>query len=265
MAQIITVVSGKGGVGKTNISVNLGIALSQKKKGVVIVDADLGLANVNILLGVNPKYNLSHLITGSKTIDEILIPIAQDVKIIAGASGFKDLTNLKYHDKLKFLTAIKSLNYMDYIIIDSGAGISDNVLNFAVASDKIIIVTTPEPTSITDAYAMIKSIKATAITHPPLFLVINRAKTDDEGLKMLDIVSSISLQFLSEPISKLGYILEDSRVSQSVLNQVPFVLGFPKAKATEGLLKIADSINGIPTESRGIEYFFHKFLSGKSL
>ncbi|MDH5682837.1 MAG: AAA family ATPase, partial [Spirochaetota bacterium] len=158
--RIITISSGKGGVGKTNVSTNLAISMAKLGKQVVVMDADLGLANVNVMLGIIPKYNLYNVLKGQKTISEILTDTPEGIKIIAGASGFSQLADMDHEQKVNFVRDIEKLDFADIVFIDTGAGISDNVLSFVVGADEVLVVTTPEPTAITDAYGIIKSIAA---------------------------------------------------------------------------------------------------------
>ena len=156
--RVITVASGKGGVGKTNMSVNMAIAYARLGKRVIIMDADLGLANVNILLNIIPKYNLYHVIRKQKTMREIMVDTDYGIQMIAGASGFSKIANLNEEERQSFITELYTLSNADIIIIDTSAGVSSNVLSFIAAADEAIIITTPEPTAITDAYGIIKII-----------------------------------------------------------------------------------------------------------
>lgn len=180
--RIITVASGKGGVGKTNMSTNLAIAYGKIGKKVVLMDADLGLANVNVVLGIIPKYNLYHLIRKQKTMQEIIMDTNYGIQIVAGASGFAKIANLTDEERNNFIQEISALSDADVIIIDTSAGVSSNVMGFIAAADEAIIVTTPEPTAITDAYGLIKII-ATEVedTNLGLKLVVNRVKSVTEG------------------------------------------------------------------------------------
>ncbi len=180
--RIIAVSSGKGGVGKTNIAINLALAYAQAGKKVIVMDADLGLANVNVVLGVIPRYNLYHLIRKQKTLAEILVDTSYGIKIIAGASGFSKIANLTEEERRDFIAELAALSNADVLIIDCAAGVSNNVISFIAAADDALIVTTPEPTAITDAYGIIKII-ATEIENLDLGLklVVNRVKSVVEG------------------------------------------------------------------------------------
>ena len=231
--RVITVASGKGGVGKTNLSVNMAIAYARLGKRVVVMDADLGLANVNIMLNMIPKYNLYHVIRKQKSMREILLDTEYGIQILAGASGFSKIANLSEEERQSFITELYTLSNADIIIIDTSAGVSSNVLSFVAAADDAIIVTTPEPTAITDAYGIIKII-ATEVENLNigLKLVVNRVKNVTEGRKVAERIINISGQFLNLKVEYLGCIYDDPIVQASVLRQRPFLVQDPKCKAS---------------------------------
>lgn len=240
--RIIVITSGKGGVGKTSLSVSLSIALAQDGKSVTMIDADLGLANINVILGIIPKYNLYHVIKGKKKLRDIIIEVPEGIKIIAGASGFHQLANLEAKQREDFISSISELANDDYLIIDTGAGISQNVLSFILASDEIIVVTTPEPTAITDAYGIIKTI-ASHSSEKQIRLIVNRAQSVTEGKRVAQRVINIAGQFLNVKVENLGFVYEDPYVPKSVRNQKPFIVGYPKSRASGCVKVIADRIN----------------------
>lgn len=259
--RIITVTSGKGGVGKTSVATNLAIALSQIGKEVVVMDADLGLANVNVLLGIIPKYNLYNVLKGQKNINEIITDTPEGIKIIAGASGFTQLADLEHDKKVRFIQDIENLNFADIIIIDTSAGVSDNVLSFVLAADEIVIVTTPEPTSITDAYGIIKSI-ASKKMNSNIKLIINRVQSAIEANKVAERVINIAAQFLNMKVENLGFIFEDLSVSKAVIKQKPFFYLNPKSKASQCINEIGLKLERleVPDSGKGIKRFFTKFF-----
>ena len=240
--RILVITSGKGGVGKTSLSVSLAIALAQDGKSVTMIDADLGLANINVILGIIPKYNLYHVIKGKKKLSDIIIEVPEGIKIIAGASGFHQLANLDAKQREDFRGSISELANDDYLIIDTGAGISQNVLSFILAADEIIVVTTPEPTAITDAYGIIKTI-ASHNNEKQIKLIVNRAQSVTEGQRVAQRVINIAGQFLNVKVENLGFVYEDAYVPKSVRNQKPFIVGYPKSKASGCVKVIADRIN----------------------
>ncbi|MBR3731509.1 MAG: MinD/ParA family protein [Spirochaetales bacterium] len=263
--RVITVSSGKGGVGKTNLAINLGIAYAQLGKRVVVMDADLGLANVNVCLGIIPKYNLFHLIKKQKTMKDIIIDTKYGIQIVAGASGFSKIANLTDAERDVFISELDTLSYADVLIIDTGAGVGQNVLSFVIASDEVIIVTTPEPTAITDAYGIIKII-ATEINNPALELklIVNRATSVIEGRKVAERVINIANQFLNVKVDNLGIIYEDIIIPQSVRKQMPFIINDPKAKASQCVKHIVSRLEGVEfKEGGGLKNFLAKMMGTK--
>lgn len=241
-ARIITVASGKGGVGKTNVSVNMALAYARLGKKVVVMDADLGLANVNVILGIMPPtYSLYHVMRKQKTMREILEKTDYGISIVAGASGFSRIANLTEDERQNFVNELDSLSEADIIIVDTSAGVSSNVLDFIEAADDAVIITTPEPTAITDAYGLIKIIATEYDSlNIGLKLVVNRVKTVAEAKKVADRMTNIAGQFLNLKVDYLGFIYDDTVVSQGVLRQKPFMVIDPKSKASLCVQHIVD-------------------------
>jgi len=248
--RIITISSGKGGVGKTNIAINLAIAFTEIGKRVVVMDADLGLANVNVILGIIPKYNLYHVIKSQKKLREITVDTQYGIQIIAGASGFSQLANLSEEERENFVEGLKGLAYADIIIIDTGAGVSQNVLSFLRAADDAIIVTTPEPTAITDAYGIIKSISAD-VNGPSIKLVVNRVKSVMEGKRVAERVINIAGQFLNIKVNNLGFVYEDSTVQKAVIKQDPFIKSAPGSKASQSIRHLMSRLANVEYREQG--------------
>ncbi|GAB6089842.1 MinD/ParA family protein [Spirochaeta dissipatitropha] len=264
--RIITVASGKGGVGKTNLSTNLAIAYGRMGKKVVLMDADLGLANVNVVMGIIPKYNLYHLIRKQKTMREIIMDTNYGIQIVAGASGFAKIANLTDDERDNFIHEIAELANADIIIIDTSAGVSSNVMSFVAAADEVLIVTTPEPTAITDAYGLIKII-ATEIEDSGLGLklIVNRVKSVTEGKKVAERVINIAGQFLNLKVDYLGYVYEDPIVHQAVLKQKPFTILDPKSKASASVFQLVSRLEKVEyREGKGVGSFLRKFFSTQS-
>jgi len=260
--RVITVTSGKGGVGKTNLSVNLAIAYAQQGKRVIVLDADLGLANVNIMLNMIPKYNLYHVIRKQKTMKEIILDTDYGIQIVAGASGFSKIANLTEEERQSFIGELYSLAGADIIIIDTSAGVSSNVLSFVAAADDAIIITTPEPTAITDAYGIIKII-ATEVENRNigLKLVVNRVKSVLEGKKVAERIINISGQFLNLKVEYLGCIYEDTVVTLFVIRQKPFILADPKSKASISVQLLVSRIEKTDfSDDKGIGRFIRKLF-----
>jgi flagellar biosynthesis protein FlhG len=265
--RTIVITSGKGGVGKTSLSVSLAIAIAQDGKSVTLLDADLGLANINVILGIIPKYNLYHVIKGKKKLKDIIIEVPEGIKIIAGASGFQQLANLDVKQRDEFISSIAELANDDFLIVDTGAGISQNVLSFVMASDEVIVVTTPEPTAITDAYGIIKAI-ASQSNEKHIKLIVNRAQSVAEGKRVAQRVINIAGQFLNIKVEELGFVYEDLYVPKSVRNQKPFIVSYPNSKASGCVKVIADRINNKQVENvkgTGITSFIKNLLGHSNL
>ena len=265
--RTIVITSGKGGVGKTSLSVSLAIAIAQDGKSVTLLDADLGLANINVILGIIPKYNLYHVIKGKKKLKDIIIEVPEGIKIIAGASGFQQLANLDVKQRDEFINSIAELANDDFLIVDTGAGISQNVLSFVMAADEVIVVTTPEPTAITDAYGIIKAI-ASQSNEKHIKLIVNRAQSVAEGKRVAQRVINIAGQFLNIKVEELGFVYEDLYVPKSVRNQKPFIVSYPGCKASGCVKVIADRINNKQVENEkgsGITSFIKNLLGHSNL
>ena len=263
--RIITVASGKGGVGKTNLSTNLAIAYSKIGKKTVLMDADLGLANVNVVLGIIPKYNLYHLIRKQKTMKDIVMDTHYGFQLIAGASGFSKLANLSNEERDSFVKELTELSTADVIIIDVSAGVNSNVLSFVAAADDVVIVTTPEPTAITDAYGIIKII-ATEIDNLSLNLklAVNRVSSVSEGKRVAERVINIASQFLNLKVDYLGYVFEDNIVRDAVRKQKPFLILDPRAKASACVHQIVGRLEKIEyRQGGGVDKFLKKLFSRK--
>ncbi len=260
----IAITSGKGGVGKTNIATNLAIALAEKtNKKIYILDADLGLANIDVILGITPKFNLAHVIKGEKEIEDILVTGPMGINIIPGTSGVSELANLSAEERERFLEKLSFLEREDGIlIIDTGAGIDDNVLDFVLSSDEVIVVTTPEPTAITDAYALIK-IVSSARDDINISLVVNMIRKEEEFELVTRGILLVAKQFLGVDIKKLGYIYYDGIVSKSVLSQEAFYLLYPESLAAKCINNIALYLLNKKDEIKNVKKpaFFRRLLN----
>ncbi|MDA3941807.1 MAG: MinD/ParA family protein [Spirochaetia bacterium] len=260
--RVIAVSSGKGGVGKTNMSINIAIAYAQLGKKVLVMDADLGLANVNVAMGIIPKYNLYHLIRQKKKMKDIIINTDFGIQIVAGASGFSKIANLSDNEREHFIEEIGQMDAVDIIVIDTSAGVSSNVLDFIAAADDAIIVTTPEPTAITDAYGIIKII-ATEIDNMNLGikLIVNRVKSVTEGKRVSERVINIASQFLNLKVDYLGYVYDDPQVSQAILKQKPFLIVDPDSKASICIKHIVSRLEKVEyKEGGGIKRFLNRLV-----
>ena len=252
-ARVLAVTSGKGGVGKTNLSVNLGLALAETGRRVVVVDLDLGLANADILFDLTARYNLSDVISGRRSLEEVLIPAAPGLRIVPGASGVERLANLGDAERQALVAGLDTLCAdADFVICDTGAGISRNTTSFLAAADEVVIVTTPEPTAVVDAYAVIKLIAMTG-DHGDLGLVINMAGSADEARRFSHGISVTANKLLNAYVAELGFVLHDPHVAQSVRRRRPVFLEHPSSPASRCLRDLAARITAGPKPGAGGE------------
>lgn len=263
--RIIAITSGKGGVGKTNIAVNMAIAYAQLGKKVILIDGDLGMANVNVLLNVVPKYNLLQVINKQKTMQEIILDTEFGIKFIAGANGFSKIANLSVEELEYFAKQFSSLGNADIIIIDTGAGIANNVLQFVAAADEVYVVTTPEPTAITDAYGIIKIITTEIVDREiNIQLLVNRVHSADEGKRISERIINIVGQFLNYKVNYVGFIYEDPVIQASVIRQKPFIVINPTSKPATCVKHIVGRIEKTDiSNNEGVSSFLSKFLGFK--
>ena len=271
LARVITVTSGKGGVGKSNTAINLAIQFRKMGKRVIILDADFGLANIEIMFGAVPKHNLCDLIYQGKNIKEIITWGPMEVGFISGGSGIVGMANLS-RDYLNYI--IQNLAQLDaiadVIIVDTGAGISDAVLEFLVASGEILLVTTPEPTSITDSYSLLKALYRHPRFHEEstkVKMIANRVDREEDGQTLFNKLNVVVTRYLKIPMSYLGSVPEDHQLSRAVMQQEPVSLQNPTAKSTLAYEKIAGRLLGKEeTErqpKRRMAAFFSHIVSGK--
>jgi len=261
--QVIAVTSGKGGVGKTNVVANLGYALTTLNKRVLVLDADIGLANLDVLLGFSPKYNLQHVLNGEKTISEVIVSGPGGMKILPASSGVQELSELTSAQKLCLLSELDSLyDETDIMLIDTSAGISSNVMYFNVAAQEILVVVSPEPTSITDAYAMMK-VLFLKYSENHFRLLVNSAKSAEEAREVFNHISLVGQKFLNLSIDYWGYILRDEHVVKAVRQQKALVTLYPQAAASKCFYDLAKKVceNRPATVSGGnIRFFWHHML-----
>ena len=253
-ARVITVASGKGGVGKTNFSINLALYLHRKGVRVIVLDADLGLANIEILLGISPRHSLLDVLAGNNTLEEAITRTHGGLGFISGGSGLVEMANI---DGQMLNVAIDKLGALDeiadIILIDTGAGISNSVLKFVMAANECFVVCTPEPTSITDSYALIKAIKdrGTYEEPPQIKMVINGADDKDEGRNIFKNLQQVTHKFLQVNLEHLGTLPHDSNLRKAVRSQKPCILSYPNTAFSREVEAIGNkvlSINAQPTK-----------------
>lgn len=269
LARVITVTSGKGGVGKSNTSINLAIQFRKMGKRVIILDADFGLANIEIMFGAVPKHNLCDLIYQGKNIREVITWGPMEVGFISGGSGIAGMSNLS-RDYLNYIiqNLVELDAIADIIIVDTAAGISDAVLEFLVASGEILLVTTPEPTSITDSYSLLKAL----YRHPrfretdtKVKMLANRVEKESEGEDLFNKLNTVVTRYLKIPMTYLGCIPQDVQLSRAVMQQTPVSLQNPGAKSSQAYERIAGRLLGKEETDRqprrGMAAFFSHIMS----
>jgi flagellar biosynthesis protein FlhG len=259
--RTIAVTSGKGGVGKSNVSLNLAILLSAMGSRVALVDADLGLANLDILLDVRIQHTLAHVLAGRRRLGEIVIDLPTGVQFIPGASGLAKVANLTDFARSNLLQALGKLEAdNDFLIVDTGAGIGPGVLQFAEAADTVITVTTPEPTAMTDGYAVIK-ILAQRNYDGQISLLVNQAEKRQEARDCYSRINRVAHQFLGARVLDAGYVLTDGRVRDAVRQREPFVLAYPRCQASRCMAALANKLSADGALVQKREGFFRRVVN----
>ncbi len=271
VARVITVTSGKGGVGKSSISVNLAIALSRLGNRVIVLDADFGLANVEVMLGIRPQYNLADLMFRGKSLTDIITEGPENIGFISGGSGIQELTNLTKDQIVYLIQKLVELDERaDIIIIDTGAGIADSVLEFVAASSEVLLVATPEPTSITDAYALLKTLNRktdVSLQDTVIKMIANRIDDYAEGKELYDKLSLVVSKFLNLKLEYLGALPQDGSVSKAVMKQKPAIALYPNSVFSKTVSSFADLLCTNETTSlpnkKGIAQLFTNLLRSR--
>ena len=265
-APAFAIASGKGGVGKTNVVANLAAALMLKGKRVMVIDADLGLANLDLFLGVKPEYTLADFFTGAASLGEILTVNRQGILLLPGASGVQEITALSHDQKLALLTELDALTHdMDLVLVDTGSGISDTVTYFTTAAQEIVVVVTPEPSSLTDAYALVK-VLASAHHEKRFRILANRVSGEAEARRLFDTLSRTALRFLNASLDLLGWIPQDPQLARAVARAQVIVDQRRDAPSARAFLALADRLlesvaAGVKVKGN-LQFFFQRMLEG---
>jgi len=261
--RVIAVTSGKGGVGKTNLSVNLGVAISQLGRRVVLLDADMGLANVDILLGLSPEYNLSHVLQGEKTLSEIMLDCPAGLRVIPASSGIQQMSELSTIEQAGVIRAFSEIDQnLDVLIVDTAAGISSSVINFTRACQEIIVVVCDEPTSLTDAYAYIKLLNRDYGLNK-FHVVTNMVQSGQQGQQLFAKLSKVTNKYLDVTLNYVGDVPYDDYLRKAVQKQTPVVEAFPRSSSAQAIRNLALKIDGWPIKIQAggyLEFFVERMI-----
>jgi len=266
LGRVFAVASGKGGVGKSTVVANLGLCFARMGLRTLILDGDLGLANIDILLNLDPPYSINHVIQGHKSLNDVIVEGPFGVKLIPGASGLFTVANLEPDARDRLLAQLATAGTeADLILVDTPAGIGQDVISLATAAQDIIVVATPEPTSIRDAYALIKVLSQRSES-PSFRVLINQASNKRVADTALTQISSVARQFLKLEIEGLGYLPVDARASQAICKQEPLIIAYPNSPAARGMQMLAEALldNAAPTPGhRGLMDFVSRIVRSR--
>ncbi len=255
--RTIAIASGKGGVGKTNIAANLAISFSKLNKKVMVLDADLGMSNIDVVLNLATKYNIKHLFTGEKTLKDLIIEGPEGIKILPASSGIQELTALDEFQRLRLIEEFETYDEpVDYLIIDTSSGISSNVAFFCMAAQEIIVVTSAEPTALTDAYALIKVLFVN-YQEKNFRILVNNVKDENEARDVYRRISTAAEKFLSISLDYIGYVPHDNSIPQAVRQQTAVVEMYPGCEASKSIIDISRRLAKEPNDNiKGTLQFF---------
>jgi flagellar biosynthesis protein FlhG len=241
--RTIAVTGGKGGVGKSNVAVNVALELAALGRRVSLLDADLALANADVLLGINPTYHLGHVLSGQRTLAEVVIEVEEGIRLLPGGSGIEELANLSFNQNSRLIAELRAMEEeSDFMVIDTAAGIASNVMGVLYAADEVIIVTTPDPTAVVDAYAMIKVMHQHS-TYKPIWVVVNEVVGIGDADQVFNQLRGAAMRFLNHQIEYLGMIPQDSQLVEAVREQTPVVNYAPETAASRALRLIAKTLD----------------------
>jgi flagellar biosynthesis protein FlhG len=257
-ARVLAVTSGKGGVGKTNIATNLALCMASPERRVLLLDADISLGNLDLLLNVRSKFNISHVINGSKRVDEIIEVGPRGLQFICGASGLDQLADISESEQHRLLQHLSGLQHTsDTIVIDTAAGISNSVVSFCLAADHVLVVTTPEATAMTDAYGMVKVLVRKRY-EGPISVVVNMAHSVAEGKRIYQRLADVAARFLRADLYYAGVLLKDERLCAAVRARQPVVLAYPKSQIASSFDALAARLGGIDCSRANNGSFFRR-------
>jgi flagellar biosynthesis protein FlhG len=262
-APVLAFTSGKGGVGKTNIVANLATAFALMKKRVLAIDADLGLANLDLFLGVKPRYTLADFLAGSAALNDVLVTNRNGVMLLPGASGVQEITALRHDQKAALLTELDVMTHeFDWVLVDTGSGISDAVTYFTTAAQEIVVVVTPEPSSITDAYALVK-VLASGHRQKRFLILVNNVAGEEEARRVFENLSATALRFLNASLDFLGCIPRDSQLLRAVTRAQPVVTDAAASPSSQAFISLAEQFiqraSGIRVKGN-LQFFFRRML-----
>lgn len=260
--RIITITSGKGGVGKSNVVVNLALTLQRMGKKVMIFDADVGMGNDDVLMGFLPRFSVYDVIYKDMDIEEVLIEGPYGVKLLPGGSGVTKVEEFSEKQRERFINKLTKLEHLDYILMDTGAGINRSVLGFIACCEELVVLTTPEPTSLTDAYSLLKAVKHFKLKDRAK-VIINRAINEEEAEQTYRKFNNAVYNFLKIRLEYLGKVSEDRKLLMAVRQQKPFVISYPSCDAAKDIEKIASTLIGENSKDKGttVQGFFKKMFS----
>jgi len=259
-ASVLAVTSGKGGVGKTNIAANLAICLAAAQRRVLLLDADLSLGNLDLVLDVRSRYNLSHVVSGRKRLEEVIQAGPNGLRIICGASGLDRLADISDGEQHRLLESLCRLQHQaDTIVIDTAAGISRSVIGFCLAADRVLVVTTPEATAMADSYGVIKVLVRKQYAGP-ISLLVNMARSDLEGRQTYQRIAAVARRFLQTNLYYAGTLLKDERLCTAVRARTPVVLAYPKSRISASLATIAARLDGPRRRLDADDSFFRRVI-----
>lgn len=262
--RVIAVTSGKGGVGKTNVSVNLALAMANKGKRVMLLDADFGLANVDLLLGIKTRINLSHVISGERLLEEVIVDGPSSLKIIPGGSGIKKMADMNYRELAGLVNVFNELSHgLDVFVVDTAAGISDSVIRCVQASQDVVVVVSDEPASLTDAYALIKVVNQ-EFGRNRFSVLANMARSPQQGQEIYTSLVKVTDRFLDVALEYLGYIPYDDYLRKAVKKRRAVMESYPGSESAKAFGRLAERIEKWPRASKPsgeLQFFFERFVS----